>query len=153
MSKYALIVGGNVIQIVDQDPVLLFHPSIAGDFVPVPDEVEVGFTVEGEGKDAVFSPPVAPEPVTEPEPVVVAKTFSALEFLDLFTLPEEIAIRGARLAGDLYVESFMDRLDKANLIHLDDPRVVAGLDYLVVAELITPERHDHILTGAAPVVV
>lgn len=148
MPKYAQIVNGNVIQVVEQNPADIFHPDIAVNFVEVPDEVETYYLYDDQTD--TFSPPPPPLNVAPPTVAETPTIVDAIGFLDLFTMQEELAIRQARAAGDLVVESFMDRLDKAQRIHLDDPRVIAGVDYLVTATLITAERRDEILAGQAP---
>lgn len=149
MPKYAQIVNGNVIQVVDQNPADIFHPDIAVNFVEVPEEVETNYLYD-EVTDTFSPPPPLLEITPPPAAVETSIMLDAIGFLDLFTMQEELAIRQARAAGDLVVESFMDRLDKAQRIHLDDPRVIAGVDYLVTATLITAERRDEILAGQAP---
>lgn len=66
-----------------------------------------------------------------------------LEFKELFTLPERKAMRAAaRENADL--EDFLDLLNAAGEVHIDDPRVVAGLDAFVGAGILTAERRGEI---------
>ena len=74
---------------------------------------------------------------------------SALEFFDLFTQSEQLAVLAAE-KGDPTVELFFRKLAVAGNVELDHPEVTAGLDALVVAGLITEARKGEILSGTAP---
>ena len=77
------------------------------------------------------------DPTKLPEPVY--PQFTSLEFLDLFTEPEQIAIVTATNAS-AQVKLWYDRMLAANFITLADPRTEAGLAALVQAGLLTAER-------------
>ena len=73
------------------------------------------------------------------------KQYTALEFLDRFTETEQLAVVSATLAN-AQVKLWYDKLLAASFVDLADPRVEAGLAFLVLAGLITSERKDEILT-------
>jgi hypothetical protein len=66
MAKYALVSNNVAVNVVPGDPFLYFHPTIAKDLVPVPDEVEIGFvhdtTNDTWAAPVVVPPPEAPAP-------------------------------------------------------------------------------------------
>lgn len=66
---------------------------------------------------------------------------SAVEFMQLFTVQERIAIRGA---GDPVLDDFLDMVRVAGSISLDHPMVVQGLAYLAQAGILTQARADEI---------
>ena len=74
-----------------------------------------------------------------PEPPKPPKQFTSLEFLDLFTEPEQLTIVQAAIASP-QVKLWYDRMLAANFITLADPRTEAGLTALVGAGLLTAER-------------
>src|SRR5690606_20139519 len=94
-------------------------------------DVAVGWIYE----DGVFSPQTAPAPV---------KTqVTSLEFLDLFTESEQLAVATAATQS-AQVKLWYDRTLAASFITLADPRTEAGLAALVGARLLTQERKDEI---------
>lgn len=72
------------------------------------------------------------------------KTWTTLDFLGRFTTAEMSAIETAREADEI-VRSFYRAAMAANEIVSDDPRTVAGMDYLVSIGILTPARRDVIL--------
>lgn len=153
MSKFAKISeAGVVAQVFVGDLAKAFHPSIAAEFVPVGDDVEVGMIRNSKGK---YDP--APEvevtediKVTEPETIL-----SPVEFMDLFKPEEEAAIRlGARSTEypevAVQMEMFLDRVRTAGAINLSDPRVLGGLAALKTAGIIDEKRRKKIAAGEAP---
>ena len=60
-----------------------------------------------------------------------------------FTVVERIAIRAAALS-DPIIADFMDLLDSADLVFLDDAGLAAGLGYLVSVGLLAPVRPQEI---------
>lgn len=89
---------------------------------------------------------VAPEPV----PVTpVYPQFTALEMLDLFTAEEQLAVVQATLQNAA-VKLWYDRLIAATFVTYEDPRTEGGLQALVEAELITPERKAEIVAAMQP---
>ena len=75
-----------------------------------------------------------------------ARCFSSLEFLDLFTEPEQLAIVGASMQSAT-IKLWYDRTLAASFVTIEDPRVTAGLAALVAAELITEARRDEIVAA------
>ncbi len=70
---------------------------------------------------------------------VHVKQFTSLEFLDLFTEDEQLAVITAAMQS-AQVKRWYDRTLAAMFITLDDPRTEAGLDALVAAGMLTAER-------------
>ena len=83
-------------------------------------------------------PQPEPEPEPEPEPPQ-PKRLTSLEFLDLFTEAEQLAVATAAMQS-AQVKLWYDRTLAANFITLADPRTEAGLTALVGAGLLTAER-------------
>jgi len=87
-----------------------------------------------------------PQPeVPVPEPVVPQPaTFTALEFLDLFTDAEQLAVVTATMSAPV-VKLWYDRMLAAGYITIADERTAAGLDALVSAGLLTAARKQAIV--------
>lgn len=83
--------------------------------------------------------PTASSPVAEE----TQKTLSSLEFLDLFTEAEQLAVVTATMSVPA-VKLWYDRLLAAGYITIADPRTDAGLDALVNAGLLTSARKAQI---------
>lgn len=79
-----------------------------------------------------------------PVPPAPPKQFTSLEFLDLFTEPEQLAVATAAMQS-AQVKLWYDRTLAAMFITLADPRTEAGLAALVQAGLLTAERKAEIL--------
>ena len=81
-------------------------------------------------------------------PVVAATTgqFTSLEYLDLFTEAEQLAVVSATMVS-AQVKLWYDKMLAAGFITITDPRTVAGLDALVGAGLMTAERKAAIITA------
>lgn len=80
----------------------------------------------------------------EPPPAVIKTWESVLLFKEEFTQEERIAMRQfAR--NDLVAEDFLDLLNGATFVSADDPRLAAGLQYMVSSGVLTAERVDEIL--------
>lgn len=62
---------------------------------------------------------------------------SAIDFMQLFTVQERIAIRGA---GDPILDDFLDMVRVAGTISMSNPMVLQGLGYLTMQGIITPTR-------------
>lgn len=77
-------------------------------------------------------------------PVPPKTVFTSLEFRDLFTINEQLAIRESQLT-DMEVGLVYDMMLSAQNIDISDPRTVQGMDLLVSKGLITNERRDEIL--------
>ena len=79
--------------------------------------------------------------VAPPEP---PKPFTSLEYLDLFTEAEQLAVATAAMTN-ASAKLWYDRMLAANFITLADERTEAGLDALVAAGLITSARRTAIV--------
>ena len=75
----------------------------------------------------------------DPPPPAPPKQFSSLEFFDLFTPAEQLAIATAAMQS-AQVKLWYDRTLAAMFITLADPRTEGGLTALVGAGLLTAER-------------
>lgn len=87
----------------------------------------------------------------EPLPVDVShvKTqFSPLEFLELFTEEEQLAVVEATMSS-APVKLWYDKLLASTYVDILDQRTVDGLSALVAAELITEPRKNQILGNEA----
>ena len=86
--------------------------------------------------------PLTPEPPSYPQ-------FTALEMLDLFTEAEQLAVVEATMSVP-DVKLWYDRLIAAMFVTYEDPRVEAGLQALLDADLLTPERKAEIVAAMQP---
>lgn len=74
------------------------------------------------------------------------RRFTSLEFLDLFQEPEQLAIVEASMQSAT-IKLWYDRTLAASFIAITDPRVSAGLDALVDANLLTSARKAEIVAA------
>lgn len=74
-----------------------------------------------------------------------APRWTAYEFLQRFTWQERSAIRMASV-DDAAVADFLTLCTAAQVVVSDDPMTVAGMDYLVSLNLLTPARRAEILS-------
>ena len=81
---------------------------------------------------------------TAQAPEMPPKQFSSLEFFDLFTPAEQLAIATAAMQS-AQVKLWYDRLLAAMFITLADPRTEGGLTALVAMGLLTATRRDEII--------
>lgn len=144
MTRFARIIEAVAVDVVTQDPTALFHPEIAAQFEPVPDNVERGWHRTG----TVWAAPATaatPAAATIPRKTVVTPP----EFLLLFTASERIAIRTAR-ASDPVVADWLAILEDPRLSEVDvsRPATLDGLAYLAANDLITQARAAEIALGA-----
>lgn len=139
--KHARIINNIAVDVVTDNPNDLFHPTVAMQFVEVPDFVENGWTFDG----ADWSAPPAVSPVTPSNipPIVSVPTFKLL-----FTSAERIAINNAKTT-DPVIADFFSILDDPRTaeINLALQSVQEMLDYLVSQSLLTAERKDEIVSG------
>lgn len=89
-------------------------------------------------------PPPDPEPLPPQYP-----RLTALEMLDQFTEAEQLGVVAATMTEPA-IKLWYDRLIAATYVTYDDPRTEAGLQALVDAELITPERKADIVAAMQP---
>lgn len=68
---------------------------------------------------------------------------TSLEYLDLFTEAEQLAVVGATMTVPA-VKLWYDRVLAASFVTYADPRTEAGLQALVESTLLTPERKAEI---------
>lgn len=83
---------------------------------------------------------VTPPPTPEP----MKRILTRFQFRSLFTFAEMVAITTAAKT-DVGVEVFMKSMEVAEEVDLDYPEVAQGLDYLILRELIPPEKKQQIL--------
>lgn len=163
--KFARIIDGVAADVVDGDPVDLFHPLIAAEFVQVPDEVVPGSNLV----DGVWTAPPAAE---EPEPARIPVQMAVIDFLRLFEGPELDAFNALEaqcnalqpadyaaaaggdqdkmaLVGFKRFLTFYDAL-RAGLIELNHPDTIQGLSLLVPLGVLTPARLAKVLAGERP---
>lgn len=89
------------------------------------------------------------EVVPRPPAPVVYPQFTALEMLDLFTEAEQLAVVSATMVEPA-VKLWYDRLIAATFVTYEDPRTEGGLQALVDAELLTPQRKAEIVAAMQP---
>lgn len=83
--------------------------------------------------------------IVEPEPApTVYRDLTSLEFLELFTDAEQVAVVSATMTSPV-VKLWYDKMLATMNITLSDPRTEAGLDALVAAGLLTAERKSEIV--------
>ena len=105
----------------------------------VPDAADqLGYA--GQGFFPFTPPPPEPPPVDE---------LNKIDFLRLFTQAERITIRQAAKVNPL-VEDYQDMLNQAEVVHLSDPAIQAGIPALEAAGILGPGRAAKILAGEAP---
>lgn len=108
-----------------------------------------GLIVTVKGGQMTFEEPEKPQ-APEPEPLPLQyPQFTALEMLDLFTEAEQLAVVQATMTS-ASVKLWYDRLIAASFVTYEDPRTEGGLQALVDAGLLTPERKGEIVTAMQP---
>lgn len=138
MENFARVIN-NIAVDVSTDPASQFHPDIASQFEPVPENVTRGW----QRIDSSWTAPTPTEPI--PLPIQYA-TVSPVEFMLLFTSPERVAIKAARQTNAV-VEDFFQLLEDPRLqtVRLGQASVQEGLAYLVSVNLLTDQRRTEIL--------
>lgn len=96
------------------------------------------------GKEWTALPERPALPVT-----IIYPQFTALEMLDLFTEPEQLAVVSATMAVPA-VKLWYDRLIAATFVTYEDPRTEGGLQALVDAGLLTALRKSEIVAAMQP---
>ena len=118
--------------------------------VPVaPPHIPEGFFAKWEGGWVLHPVPALPgeeEEEEEPASTPAPPRFVPLEFLDLFTEAEQLAVVQATLSNAA-VKLWYDRVLAATYITLDDPRVEIGLAALTAAGLLSEERKLAVLAA------
>lgn len=141
--KYVRVVDGRVVDIFNSTKAVEWGDEVyAALWVAKSDktEVEIGWVVDGQkfrapDIDEVLAPDVR---------------LSFLEFMDLFTEDEQLAIASAAMT-DVATKLWYDRAVGAQFINLEDPRLEAGFQVLVNRQLVTAERRDRVLKGLPPI--
>lgn len=92
----------------------------------------------------IAEPPAAPAPLS----TVYGgrRELTPLEFLRLLTQPERVAIRTAA-KQNATIEDYLDLIDKADTVNLDNDDVSGGLTLLEQAGLLASGRAEEILNG------
>lgn len=143
MTNFARIIDSVAVD-VSTDPANHFAPSIAADFVSVPDQVQPQWRLAS-GKWAAPAPTAAPD-LSPPAPAPEARDVSVRAFFSRFTSEERIAIID-RQAGDANVRDFVFLANASKFIDLDDESVGMGLAYLVHIGLLTVPRAQEVLSA------
>ena len=141
MTNYARIIN-NVAVDVSSNPAEQFHPEIAKDFVPVPDQVESGWSVSA-GK---WSPPASVEPTA---PAAVYPKVGPIAFQLLFKVDELAAIDAAKETNPA-IRIFWKMLDdpRTDFVDLSLEPVQTMLRNLEAEGLIGAGRAEEILHGS-----
>ncbi|MEN9866582.1 MAG: hypothetical protein RL748_2172 [Pseudomonadota bacterium] len=128
------------------DPATLYHPTLAVQFISVPEDVQNGALWTGKAwvNPAPLDVESALDPVT---PASIAPTLPAWAFYERFSVQEAAAINAS---DDLLVKELRNRLERRekNNVPVDcaDPDVIGMLVLLVQKELLTKERMRLILS-------
>ena len=136
MTNFARVINDVAVD-VSSTPAEQFHPSIAEQFEPVPDEVQAGWVRNEDGEWEAPAP--SPSEATKVSPV---------EFKLLFTSAERVAIKAAR-ATDQVIDDFYDIVEDPRLTFVDLglQSTQDALSYMVAQGLLTAERATEILAG------
>lgn len=142
MSNFARIIN-NVAVDVSTNPQEQFHPDIAAEFEPVPDDVQAGWARNEAGEWEAPAPTPEPTPAPTESPKV-----SPVEFKLLFTAGERVAIKAAR-ASDPVIDDFFSIIEDPRLTHvnLGLQSTQDALGYLETKGIITDARRVQILAG------
>lgn len=142
MSNFARII--NIVAVdVSTNPQEQFHPDIAAEFEPVPDDVQAGWARNEAGEWEAPAPTPEPTPAPTESPKV-----SPVEFKLLFTAQERVAIKAAR-ASDPVIDDFLSIIEDPRLTHvnLGLQSTQDALGYLETKGVITDARRGQILAG------
>ena len=91
------------------------------------------------------SPILTEMPLSPPVSSVSSKQFTSLDYLDLFTEDEQIAVVSATMVAP-QIKLWYDKMLAAGYVTIADPRTEAGLSALVQSNLLTAERKLIILS-------
>lgn len=126
--NYARIIN-NIAVDVCHDPAECFHPTLAVEFVEVPDEVSHGWALD----NGIWSaPPPPPEPVPEPKNLTRLEFELHVQTASGLTDPQFFAI-----IQDPEMALFWYRLDKVTSIGREDQLTQNGLTSMVTAGHLT----------------
>lgn len=90
-----------------------------------------------------------PEPIPEASPVTVyggRRILTKLEFLRLFTMTERITMRAAAKESPV-MEDYLQLMDLAQEMNLDDSDTIAGVQMMEQAGLLASGRAEEVLRG------
>ena len=140
MTNFARVINNTAVDVCT-GPDNSFHPDIAREFEPVPDDVKHGW-VRTDGQWA------APAPTPQPEPAPVYPKVTPVQFKLLFTSPERVAIKAAR-ATDPVVDDLWGLVEDPRMTEVDFglKSVRDSIEYLATAGLIEPERVADVISG------
>lgn len=155
MAEYAYIFDNQIKEIVDLDPnvyaqwvnadnpkAMAYRPVLRQPKPPYDEKTQAVDPVATVfSTSVVFSWTVRPKTADE-----LRRTWTPLEFLERFTASELDDIETRRLT-DPGVHMFYRTASFAQEVVSDDPRTVAGMDYLQSIGVLTSSRKDEILNG------
>jgi hypothetical protein len=153
LSLYARIISERVAEVVDLDPDLHASWVEAGNpkanaYLPLIETPQPAYDPATQALVRTYDVGLtnvvliwAIRPLTPDE---MRKTWTSLEFLGRFESSEMAAIEIAR-ASDQIVQSFYRAALAAQEVVNDDPRTIAGMDYLVSIGILNQFRRDAIL--------
>jgi len=157
MSKYALVVGGSIQNIIDLDDAWYesavasgnpkaqyYYPVVDGslpNYDPSLEILEESLTLRGNTVVRSWNKRQKTAEELLPEP----KTYTSYEFLLRFTPQERSAFRNAAKTDDT-VADFMQLAQAAQEIWTNDETTIAGMNYLVSQGLLTSERKYEIMS-------
>ena len=154
MSLHAQIIDGQVTRTLDLDPAIRASWLAVGNpkadaFLPVVETTPPAYDDKTEALVEVWSIVAGVEAIRtwairQLTPDEMRKVWTTLDFLGRFTDAEMNSIEIAR-DNDEIVRSFYRAAMAAQEIVSDDPRTVAGMDYLVAIGILTQARRDAIL--------
>lgn len=124
--------------------------NIPSDAVEITDD-EHAALLTGQAEGKLISADASGHPVltTPPAPAPAYPRFTALEVLNLFTDPEQLAVVQATMSVAA-VKLWYDRMIAATFVTYEDPRTEDGLEALVTAGLITADRKAAIVAAMQP---
>jgi hypothetical protein len=154
MSEHAKVIVGEVVALVDLDPAIRAGWIAAGNpkaalYLPVVTLPQPAYDATREALEEVWSIVPATEArrgwnVRAKTADEMRKVWTSLEFLGRFTTAEMAQVETAR-EHDQIVQSFYRAALAANEIVSDDPRTVAGVNYLSAIGILTLGRVDEVL--------
>lgn len=116
-----------------------FHPDLVGACTPAEPGVAVGWAWTG----SAFAAPVQPAPAALP------RRLSSLAFRRRLSPARRAAVTLAASAameqGDATLQVWLDDLNAAGVVELDDPETVAGVAAALAAGVITEAERDALL--------
>lgn len=139
--RYARIINQTAVDVREESPNGFFTHNIVAEFVVIPDQVENGWSLEGEDWTAPAQPAHQEIPATPPQ-------VTPVQFKLLFTPAERVAIKAAR-STDAMIDDFYEIVEDPRLTMVDFglQSTVDGVGYLVSKGLITEERKAEIISG------